>query len=234
MRDIIIIGPKKTATTSIYSALDNKKLSNHVLIAKESNQFIKIPLDRIEYKFKKKNFIDISPEYFTSFRALLNIERFINETGRDALIITLKRNLLERSISHFSYMYNKRIISDKLVEAEVDNLFLTEMNIWKRFSNCDIVSCSLDQAVELISREVSHNLDMKRKNKGTEQPRSKIALRLLQFFHIFMKKILPQSRFRTKLAELVRPLIYSNNKSAKCDLIMPKDVEKLLERIRND
>lgn len=207
MRDIIIIGPKKTATTSLYQAISLAKPVNHVLIGKESNQFINQRFQKI-LKNSPNPIIDISPEYYTSFRALINIERFASIRNARPLIIALIRDHDERNLSHYLYMKSKGIISKSLTEREVEVICLSNIGIWQRFSFLEINVLTISDAVKILETELGVALHLQSENAGDRAPVSITLLKFLKFLNHVVIRIVPKSRARVHLAAFVGRIMY--------------------------
>lgn len=118
----IFIGPKKTGTSSVYGHLKKKiNLGNFFLLPKESN----ILLEKVySPSLIKENVIDISPEYFSSFRAMFNAYRI--SQSKNIKIIVLKRGSETKFESYLKYMVKKREVSGSNLSIEFEKLFLQD------------------------------------------------------------------------------------------------------------
>ena len=129
-KSLIFVGPKKTGTTSVYFYLKKnlEHLKNHKLFGKENNQLIFQSTIKLS-KRSKYNYIDISPEYYTSWRAMLSILR-IHRSDELPYVVFLKREKNRRNNSHLDYMLKKNELSDSFTEPEWEVFFNSQVNIW--------------------------------------------------------------------------------------------------------
>jgi len=232
MRDIIIIGPKKTATTSLYHAINDTNITKHRLIAKESNLFLQFSAEEIVEKFQQP-IIDISPEYFTSFRSIMNIEKFAAKRKKVPLVISLLRDPDKRFISHYSYMLSKEILTSDMLESEVETICINELNIWKSFSNITIKECNIEEAVKILEKELETELVIGNKNIGNTLPRSKLIHGIMKNINSWLIQIFPTSRYRILLASKLNKFIYKSNNIDK-KVKVPKEFKNLIEKVRDN
>lgn len=232
MRDIIIIGPKKTATTSLYHAINRVVGDSHQIIAKESNLFLRKPASEIAQSYKKP-IIDISPEYYTSFRSIINIREFSRYRKSSPVIICLSRNNIQRSESHYRYMYSKGIVSKDLLEQEVETICLSELDIWQTYSGLNVMKVDLTSAVVILEGELGAKLNLQVENSGDFVPRSKLVHSILKYFNTLMTNIFPKNRLRIYIADKLGYLIYKKSKETTI-IQVPKKLNLILETIRKN
>jgi hypothetical protein len=164
MRSIIIIGPKKTGTTSLYHALRLCEKTNYsyILFPKESNYFINRSLGEIlSYS---RPFIDVSPQYFTSFRSLLKIKA-LQDSGFPLCVIQLKRDPSSRNMSHVNYMVQKQEISAALTEPEVECLCLSNLDI-PRMIGLTVIEITVKECAEFLESEFGFQLFLNKENES--------------------------------------------------------------------
>ena len=232
MRDIIIIGPKKTATTSLYHAINRCSGNKHDILAKESNIFLRIPAKKIAQDFKQP-IIDISPEYYTSFRSIINIKEFVNYRRNVPLIICLSRDKAKRSTSHFAYMFSKGIVSESLLEQEIETICLSELKIWQNHSGLDVAEVDLIQAVKMLQNELGVELNLELENSGDFEPRIIPLYSIMKYINGLVTDIFPTSQFRIFLAKKFGKLIYRRSKK-KNITSFPQALDVMLKSIRRD
>ena len=231
-RDIIVLGPKKTATTSLYDAIARTELKRR-LIGKESNQFIEQTAAEVSAR-NSRFFIDISPEYFTSFRAILKIHEFSILRGSTPLLISLVRNSGARRKSHYSYMLNKRLVDSAMNGSEIETICLTELKIWDRCSTIPVFNVDLDGAIALLEAEANTTIAPEISNVGGQIPVSSRLTRFLQFANKIIIKLFPSARWRVTLAKLVGRITYRANGARDGAVPLPKTLEELLSRLGDD
>jgi len=197
MNNIILIGPKKTGTTSVYEALKAAG-GGYNLLPKESNCFIKKKQDYL-YSIRQP-FVDVSPEYYTSFRALIKISEFV-ELYPNTKIIVLLRDYESRNYSHFSYMVKKGEIGQDLSQEEVECLMLSNIKIWENYYNNKIIFLTVDDCFSYLSAQVNKRLIVVKSNQSNFEVRYgflyKLASRLSRMLRmsnrlaVFVEKISP-------------------------------------------
>lgn len=231
-RDIIILGPKKTATTSLYDAVANTELKRY-LIGKESNQFI----EQSAFEIFARNstfFIDISPEYYTSFRAILKIHEFSRLRGSTPLLITLERNSDARRKSHYSYMHNKRLVDSAMNGNEIEAMCLTELKIWDRCSTIPVCNVDLAGAIALLEAEGNINIAPKVSNVGGQITVNSGLIRVLQFANKFLIKLFPSARWRVSLAKQVGRITYRAGGAQGATVPLPDALSEMLSRLGDE
>lgn len=168
MNYYIFIGPKKTGTSSVYTIL-KKNLDHDAydLLPKESNILLK---NTYGQNYKSKNLIDISPEYFSSFRAIFNVCRLSKE--HNIQIIILRRSSERKFNSHLEYMLKKREISETNLSVEFEKLFLQDdysyfASLWKKIGrDCFEFEIGSNALNEFMLREFNIFGEFDRENIG--------------------------------------------------------------------
>jgi len=130
-KPLIIVGPKKTASSTFYTALKKKKMS-YELLPKESNNLIKFGVKK-NLRIYSKNVIDISPEYFSSYRAFATLRELV-ETGEiEPQILIVRRNEEGHTQSYINYMCSKNLLDSDFIKPEWETLFLqSEFELFSR------------------------------------------------------------------------------------------------------
>lgn len=174
MEDLIVfIGPKKAATSSIYDSIKNT--SKYFVLAKETNILMQDEKKILKVLAKEKRVIDISPQYFSSFRAMFNISKLVKK-GCKIKIYIGKRNSDEAFRSHLSYMSQKQEIKKSKLGQEFETLFLQNnydlfLNYWKNLG-VEIKEYQLEKTafIETIAFELGiDDYSEKKSNLGNFQ-----------------------------------------------------------------
>lgn len=119
MKSYIIIGPKKTGSTTLYNSLLSSYRGPLKVLPKEQAPILKLKMHSLS-KLLKGGVIDVSPEYFSSYRALIRLRVLEERYGVKFKVVILERSPKERLSSHVSYMFREGIISKELNEEEVE------------------------------------------------------------------------------------------------------------------
>lgn len=210
MRSIVIIGPKKTATTAIYNVLRaNKQLLLHRLWPKESNYLINA---RIEDLGKLRgSFIDISPEYFTSFRALMKL-RYMQESGLGPHVFVINRPDRARLMSHLNYMLKKGEISSSWCESEIECLALSHFAPYREIG-LEVRSGSAKEVLRAICDITGlPELELGDANSGAFEVRSRLILTTAKKIASVLRRLPGGGTAVEFIAELVGSLIYERRK----------------------
>jgi len=206
MKSIIVIGPKKTGTSALYDALkscDSVK-GNHFILNKESNYLISRPLER--YQLFDRPVIDISPEYYTSFRALLKIKS-LQETTDQLIVLKLKRDSYSRNNSHIDYMLNKNEISSLLIEDEIECICLSNMDL-PSVVGVAMIELRLDECVDFFNKNFGYQLILNNKNPGGYTFRYPWLGLISKRVASFLRKTRSGAFLVERLSEGLRAIIY--------------------------
>lgn len=199
-KPLIIVGPKKTATSSLYEAL-KKTRSSYDLLPKESNNLIKYSLDK-NLCIYSKNVVDISPEYFSSYRAFATLLEIVKTGNVEPQVLIVRRSEEEHSISYINYMCSKNLLDEDFTKPEWETLFLQSefelfSQLWKNKFNTKIIDFDDMSAADVFISEflgTKFNTSQVHENKGDKEftlaakvliyPLSQIMRRILPAFAI--------------------------------------------------
>lgn len=221
MQSIIIVGPKKTGTSSLYQSLKQAQIHTHYLPPKESNILISEGIHT--FIDSKKPIIDISPEYYSSFRALVNLKRLIDAEPK-TIVIVLEREPGKRLRSHISYMIKKDQLDCNFTSQEWESVLGSELRFWDSLDWPQLHFCDLNQAFSLLDETLDLSLDRDmRVNEGGYKIRNKLLFKVAFISANVIRKNLFFARLVEIIAPLLRNLIYK--KVASNDVV---DVEKLI------
>lgn len=164
----IFVGPKKTGTSSVYAHLKkNCDLENFTLLPKESNILLKNVYTQDQMN---RHLIDISPEYFSSYRAIFHASMI--PTYQDVKIIILRRELDKKFVSYFDYMIKKGEISEKNLSFEFEKLFLQDhfsffTHTWQKLPH-SVFTFELGSSAffEFLENEFNISGELPRDNEG--------------------------------------------------------------------
>jgi hypothetical protein len=204
---IIFIGPKKTGTTSVYEYI---KRSNYdvglQLLPKESNVLIDKPLEYISDVYRNK--IDISPEYYTSWRALLKAIILL-DSGANIEIIVLDRPYDQRFNSHLNYMLGKLELSSALNEPEWESMFNSSIALWEKYwpGKMRVMKVS-DVPTFLFERLGINPVEMFVENKGGTDFRSRVVGLIAKWVAKGIRKVTFGRHFIEFVSPIFRPLVY--------------------------
>lgn len=221
MKSFIVIGPKKTATSSIYTALKNVEGSRcFFLWPKESNYFIKKPLKY--FLGTRLPFIDISPQYYTSFRALMKIKR-LKSKGFDIDVVVLKREPCSRISSHFNYMFTKGEISDSWVEYECETLMLSNYRFFEDIG-LEVIELTVAELSKVLKKEYGiSSLPVPVENSGDFSVRSIYFKRALSIAASFSRRTKAGRSVVEYLSPLLRKLVYKRGSRTENQLVLGKE-----------
>lgn len=184
----IFIGPKKTGTSSVYTHLKERcDLEKFLLLPKESNILLKNVYTK---DMMQKHVIDISPEYFSSYRAIFNVSMM--PLDQDVKIIILSRDLNSKFISHLDYMIKKNEISDAILSSEFEKLFLQDnflffARIWQLLPHSVFIfELGSSAFVEFLETEFAVRGDLPRDNDGRFKTTS--VFRIMKFFATVLRQ----------------------------------------------
>ena len=199
---IIFVGPKKTGTTSVYDCLrrQESKLSQK-LLRKESNVLIDFPLTKLAGEYS--NVIDISPEYYTSWRALVKAE-LLAQLGLKIHIVVISRAEEKRVWSHIDYMRGKRMISDEFIEEEWECIFNSSQSIWERYWSGRLSIVKLHELPAFLQSTLNISVtEMPISNEGGLEFRNPSTAKVVTP----IARLLRRFKFSAKLVEMLSPLL---------------------------
>ena len=199
---IIFVGPKKTGTTSVYDCLrrQESKLSQK-LLRKESNVLIDFPLTKLAGEYS--NVIDISPEYYTSWRALVKAE-LLAQLGLKIHIVVISRAEEKRVWSHIDYMRGKRMISDEFIEEEWECIFNSSQSIWERYWSGRLSIVKLHELPAFLQSTLNISVtEMPISNEGGLEFRNPSTAKVVTL----IARLLRRFKFSAKLVEMLSPLL---------------------------
>ena len=199
---IIFVGPKKTGTTSVYDCLrrQESKLSQK-LLRKESNVLIDFPLTKLAGEYS--NVIDISPEYYTSWRALVKAE-LLAQLGLKIHIVVISRAEEKRVWSHIDYMRGKRMISDEFIEEEWECIFNSSQSIWERYWSGRLSIVKLHELPAFLQSTLNISVtEMPISNEGGLEFRNPSTAKVVTL----IARLIRRFKFSAKLVEMLSPLL---------------------------
>lgn len=132
----VVVGPKKTGSTSFYDAVRRSYDGPLDVLPKEANQLLTDSFENLAKRYRA-GVIEVCPEYFSSYRALIRLNALVQDYKIKVRIIVLEREEKQRVASHISYMFNEGVIGKELREAEVETIALQAQNehfqqLWER------------------------------------------------------------------------------------------------------
>lgn len=171
-RALIIVGPKKTASSSIYAAIKASATDFHVL-TKENNNLIRKKKSWI-FRNYTRNIIDVSPEYFSSFRAIASLKMLTEKEAIEPHVLIIRRNKDDHIESYINYMAGKLEIDQDFTRIEWEKFFLqTEFKMfcdqWEKTFKTTIIDLHEISALEEFLSNylgVKVSLEDKFENKG--------------------------------------------------------------------
>lgn len=218
-KSLIFVGPKKTGTTSVYFYLkkNSKYLTNHKLFRKENNQLIfqstKKLIRRSQYSY-----IDISPEYYTSWRAMLSLLK-IHKKDELPYIVFLKREKNRRNNSHLDYMVKKNELSDSFTEPEWEIFFNSQDNIWANKYPGPYIELSIGDIPRFLFDNLNIPIsDMEKHNEGGQTFRYKFLGNSAKTFSFWLRKSNLGLFFVEKITPLLKKYVYKDDFSEDKDL----------------
>lgn len=199
---IIFVGPKKTGTTSVYDCLrrQESKLTQK-LLRKESNVLIDYPLSKLNGGYS--NIIDISPEYYTSWRALVKAE-LLAQLGLKIHIVVISRAEKKRVWSHIDYMRGKRMITDEFIEEEWECILNSSQSIWERYWSGHLSLVTLHELPAFLQSNFNISVtEMPLSNEGGLEFRNSTTAKVATL----MARLLRRFKFSSKLVEMLSPAL---------------------------
>lgn len=121
--NIIVVGPKKTGSTTFYEWLHHTYNGPLTLLNKERNGLYSDSEETLIQNYSK-GVIEICPDYFADMRAFLRLRRLSERHGLQFRIVILHRDPERRLRSHITYMLNEGVITPRLAEPEVTTILL--------------------------------------------------------------------------------------------------------------
>lgn len=218
-RPLIIIGPKKTASSTFYFALREASHGYQVL-PKESNNLINHGIQK-NLRVYSKNVIDISPQYFTSYRAFATLQALVKTGEIEPQILIIKRDSEDHASSYINYMASKNLLDNDFTKPEWETLFLQcefdlFTNLWSEKFNTKILEfgdmrAANDFICQFLSTEL--NLSLLHKNKGNQEFTG-FGRRILYPISHLLRRIVP-ALWIEKLRNIsaLRSLAYRNKTS---------------------
>ena len=133
----IVVGPKKTGSTSFYDAVRRSYHGPLKVLPKEANHLLTDSFENLAKRYRT-GVIEVCPEYFSSYRALIRLNALVQDYGIEVRVIVLERKEDQRVASHISYMFSEGVIGEELREAEVETIALQAQKehfrqLWERF-----------------------------------------------------------------------------------------------------
>lgn len=206
---IIFVGPKKTGTTAVYQYI-RQRITNQScfhLFLKETNRLVDLSMSALELTTPNP-FIDVSPEYFTSWRALVKAKKLV-QLGHKITVVVLMRDVVSRGESHLNYMFAKKQLSNDFNEPEWECLFRSKLNIWKENWEGDYIELNLADVPEFLNLHFNLCLgDLPRSNEGGVIFRNSQFGKLASTSAAYIKRF-PGGYFMVEmLTPLLRKLLY--------------------------
>ena len=170
MKLILFIGPKRTGTSSIYKLLKSKNFS--YLYPQESDELISSHEKILKKLKKEKIVVQISPNYFSSFRAMYHCS-LLRKEGVKIKIYSITRVNKNWKKSYLSYMFLKGEMKNNELTKEFETFFQqnnTDFYIsrWKKIANEYFIGSIASNAFkEQFQKDFSINtIDMPHVNKS--------------------------------------------------------------------
>jgi hypothetical protein len=124
--NFIIVGPKKTGTTTFYEWLKSSYTGPQIVLKKELNGLYDKSENYLREQYTK-GVIEVCPDYFSDFRAHIRLRSLQENYDLKFTIVILDREPYARMRSHVSYMLHEGIITPSLKEPEVNTIVLQSM-----------------------------------------------------------------------------------------------------------
>ena len=134
MKLILFIGRKRTGTSSIYNLLKLKNFS--YLYSQESDELISSYEGILKKLRKEKIVVQVSPNYFSSFRAMYHCSLLKKEGVRIKIYSIIRENEEWRK-SYLNYMFLKGEMKNNVLTKEFETFFQQNnsefyINRWKK------------------------------------------------------------------------------------------------------
>ena len=170
MKLILFIGRKRTGTSSIYNLLKLKNFS--YLYSQESDELISSYEGILKKLRKEKIVVQVSPNYFSSFRAMYHCSLLKKEGVRIKIYSIIRENEEWRK-SYLNYMFLKGEMKNNVLTKEFETFFQQNnsefyINRWKKIANEYFIGSITSNAFkEEFQKDFSINIvDMPHSNKS--------------------------------------------------------------------
>ncbi len=231
----IIIGPRKTGSTSFYSLL-NPAFDNTSGL-KESyfwnSQYFKyLSLDK---KFVYNQAFSSEPSYFSDLRAYTSL----SQSTLDLKIIVVLRDPYKRFISHYRHglskgYYNSSVNPALAIERYpclwYDSLYSVFLPLW--MSRFDTIVIDFDDLISdlenvlfrlssFLSKDLSGLPKILPSDNITPNSRGYLLTKSAVIFHRLLSPLFGETKVFKSLTSFSKSLVYSNSSSFGCDFELP-------------